>query len=160
MTCFSADNHETLRTHCAQAANKLLRKPDQARAIVNVANIFWNGKYIKDGEEVEIKDGKRVCECLKKALKIANQCMDQAAQLQLFIEILNQYLYFYEKGNDHINIQVLNQLIGKVKDDLPNLDMSDETEHIRTHFENTIEHLRNRIDNPEADEPSYTGIVL
>ncbi|CAD5125047.1 DgyrCDS13291 [Dimorphilus gyrociliatus] len=160
MTCFSTDNHETLRTHCAQAANKLLKKPDQARAIVNVANVFWNGKYIEDGREVEMKDGKRVCECLKKALKIANQCMDQAAQLQLFIEILNQYLYFYEKGNDHINIQVLNQLIGKIKDDLPNLDATDETELIRTHFENTIEHLRNRIENPETDEPSYTGIVL
>jgi vacuolar protein sorting-associated protein 35 len=42
-------------------------------------------------------------ECLKKALKIANQCMDPSLQVQLFIEILNRYIYFYEKENDAVS---------------------------------------------------------
>lgn len=41
-------------------------------------------------------------ECLKKALKIANQCMDPSLQVQLFIEILNRYIYFYEKENEAV----------------------------------------------------------
>lgn len=41
-------------------------------------------------------------ECLKKALRIAKQCMDPTVQVQLFVEILNRYLYFYEKGNDKV----------------------------------------------------------
>ena len=48
-------------------------------------------------------DGKRVMECLKKGLRIANQCMDNSVQVQLFIEILNHYTYFYEKGNDQVS---------------------------------------------------------
>lgn len=42
-------------------------------------------------------------ECLKKALKIANQCMDPSLQVQLFIEILNRYVYFYEKENEAVS---------------------------------------------------------
>lgn len=41
-------------------------------------------------------------ECLKKALKIANQCMDSSLQVQLFIEILNRYVCFYERENDAV----------------------------------------------------------
>ena len=41
---------------------------------------------------------KRVMECLKKALRIANQCMDSTLQVQLFVEILNRYLLYYESG--------------------------------------------------------------
>jgi len=41
-------------------------------------------------------------ECLKKALKIANQCMDSSLQVQLFIEILNRYICFYERENDAV----------------------------------------------------------
>lgn len=41
-------------------------------------------------------------ECLKKALKIANQCMDQSLQVQLFTEILNRYICFYERENDAV----------------------------------------------------------
>lgn len=51
---------------------------------------------------LQIRDGKRVMECLKKALKIANQCMDQSLQVQLFIEILNRYVCFYERENDAV----------------------------------------------------------
>ena len=46
-----------------------------------------------------MRDGKRVMECLKKWLRIANQCMDACVQAQLFVENLNHYVYFYENGN-------------------------------------------------------------
>lgn len=49
-------------------------------------------------------DGKRVLECLKKGLRIANQCMDPSVQVQLFVELLNHYLYSFEKGNEHVSI--------------------------------------------------------
>lgn len=49
-----------------------------------------------------MRDGKRVMECLKKGLRIANQCMDACVQVQLFVEVLNHYVYFYEKGNSQV----------------------------------------------------------
>ena len=135
---------------------------------------------------VQMRDSKRVLECLKKALRIANQCMDSAVQVQLFVEILNHYIYFYEKGNEQVReptyatrnsahqyrawvfkfaifnyscslqlfitlliitvlqvtVQVLNQVIAKIREDLPNLEANEETEQINKHFQNTLEHLR------------------
>ncbi|KAL7978919.1 hypothetical protein Chor_013408 [Crotalus horridus] len=139
MKCFGEENHEPLRTQCALAASKLLKKPDQCRAL---------------------HGGKRVMECLKKALKIANQCMDPSLQVQLFIEILNRYIYFYEKENEAVTIQVLNQLIQKIREDLPNLESTEETEQINKHFQNTLEHLRLRRESPESEGPIYEGLVI
>ncbi|XP_013395151.1 vacuolar protein sorting-associated protein 35-like [Lingula anatina] len=99
-------------------------------------------------------------ECLKKSLRIANQCMDSSVQVQLFVEILNHYIYMYEKGNDQMTVQVLNQLIGKIREDLPNLESNEETEQINKHFQNTIEHLRLRQESPENDGPTYEGLIL
>lgn len=44
MTCFTEENAEPLRTSCALAASKLLKKPDQCRAVVTCASLFWSGK--------------------------------------------------------------------------------------------------------------------
>jgi vacuolar protein sorting-associated protein 35 len=44
MTCFSEENAEPLRTNCALAASKLLKKPDQCRGVVTCASLFWSGK--------------------------------------------------------------------------------------------------------------------
>ena len=59
-----------------------------------------------------------------------------------------------------ITVQVLNQVIEKIREDLPNLEATEETEQINKHFVNTIEHLRLRQESPEADGPSYEGLHL
>lgn len=51
-----------------------------------------------------MRDGKRVMECLKKAGRIANQCMDKSVQVQLYVEILNSHIYFYEKGCSEVGL--------------------------------------------------------
>ncbi|XP_061321107.1 vacuolar protein sorting-associated protein 35-like isoform X4 [Pezoporus flaviventris] len=159
MKCFSEENNEPLRTQCALAASKLLKKPDQCRAVSTCAHLFWSGRNTdRNGEELH--GGKRVMECLKKALKIANQCMDSSLQVQLFIEILNRYIYFYEKENDAVTIQVLNQLLQKIREDLPSLESTEETEQINKHFLNTLEHLRLRRESAESEGPIYEGLIL
>jgi hypothetical protein len=55
MKCFSEENHEPLRTQCALAASKLLKKPDQGRAVSTCAHLFWSGRNTdKNGEEVKV----------------------------------------------------------------------------------------------------------
>lgn len=39
-----------MRTQCALAASKLLKKPDQSRAVALCAHLFWKGA--KDGKQV------------------------------------------------------------------------------------------------------------
>lgn len=42
-------------------------------------------------------------DCLKKCIRITKQCME-VVQVQLFVELLNYYVYFYERGNDNVSI--------------------------------------------------------
>jgi vacuolar protein sorting-associated protein 35 len=51
-----------------------------------------------------MRDGKQVLECLKKGVGIGNQCMDPCEQVQLFAELLNHYIYFYEKDNEQVSV--------------------------------------------------------
>ncbi|KDR18449.1 vacuolar protein sorting-associated protein 35 [Zootermopsis nevadensis] len=159
MSCFSEENHEPLRTQCALAASKLLKKPDQCRGVATCSHLFWSGKNVATKGQ-EMHEGKRVLECLKKGVRIGNQCMDPSVQVQLFVELLNHYIYFYEKDNNQVTVQMLNQLISKIREELPNLEANEETEQINKHFTNTLEHLRNRLESPESEGLSYDGLIL
>ena len=59
MTCFGEENHEPLRTQCALAAAKLLKKPDQCRAVGVCSHLFWSAKSA-DGEQKEVRLGSSV----------------------------------------------------------------------------------------------------
>lgn len=166
MSCFGEENAEPLRTQCALAASKLLKKPDQCRGVATCSHLFWSGKTAASAELAaaeggELRDGKRVLECLKKGVRIAKQCMDLSVQVQLFVELLNHYVFFFEKGNEQADVQIINQLIAKIKEELPNLEVSDEAEQINKHFTNTLEHLKGRIsDTLDSDAPSYEGLQI
>lgn len=51
MKCFGEENAEPVRTQCALAASKLLKKPDQCRGVATCCHLFWSGKT-NTGEEV------------------------------------------------------------------------------------------------------------
>lgn len=57
-----------------------------------------------------------------------------------------------------VSVQILNQVIGKIRDEIPNLEQSEESDQIKKHLSNTLEHLRNRVESPEGQ--SYQGLVL
>lgn len=59
-----------------------------------------------------------------------------------------------------VTVAMLNQVIAKIREELPNLESTEETEQISKHFTNTIEHLRNRVESPESEGVSYEGLVL
>lgn len=54
MSCFGEENHEPLRTQCALAASKLLKKPDQCRGVATCSHLFWSGKSSAEAGEVRI----------------------------------------------------------------------------------------------------------
>ena len=92
---------------------------------------------------MQLRDEKRVLDCLKKGVKIASQCMDSGTKAQLYVELLNKYIYFYEKFHSLITEEMLQELIKRVQTELPNLEGgSDEAEQINKHFENTLMHLK------------------
>ena len=51
------------------------------------------------------RNGKRVLECLQKALKIADSVMDQTVNIELFIEILERYIWYFQERNEMVIIE-------------------------------------------------------
>merc|ERR1719391_1496760 len=157
MTCFSEENHDPLRSQCALAAAKLLKKPDQCRGVLAVSHLFWSGaSRATNGKPT--KDGKKVLDCLKKGLKIAKQCMDPLVQVQLFVEILNHYVLFYEAGCEHVTIEMLTEIVKLVGEELASLEQGDESDQIGQHFNNTIEHMKLKRD--AEGSTLYKGLDL
>jgi vacuolar protein sorting-associated protein 35 len=91
---------ETLITKCAVHSSRLLKRFDQCRALILVAHLFWPEAVSgEDGTQV-YRDGKRVLECLQKALKIADTVI--SGNVELFVEVLERCVWFFEKGCDSV----------------------------------------------------------
>ncbi|CAL9246796.1 unnamed protein product [Arabidopsis halleri] len=117
MRVFNVENRDTLTHKATGYSARLLRKPDQCRAVYECAHLFW-------ADECEnLKDGERVVLCLKRAQRIADAVQQMAnasrgtsstGSVALYVELLNKYLYFLEKGNPQLTgdtIQSLAELI-------------------------------------------------
>ncbi|KAG0241486.1 Vacuolar protein sorting-associated protein 35 [Mortierella sp. GBA43] len=171
-SCFTVDHYDTLITKCALHGAKLLKKPDQCRAVYACSHLWW-GTITGQGEDSgegpqSYQDGKRVLECLQRALKIADSCMDSVTNVELFVEILNRYIYYFEKQNESVTIKYLNGLIDLINTNLGNMDNPDQhppssnssslvendpehiSEYVMTHFRNTLYHLERCKDSGDA----------
>ena len=122
-----------------------------------VSHLFWSGASQATGGK-PTKDAKKVNDCLKKGLKIAKQCMDPLVQVQLFVEILNHYVLFYEAGCESITVEMLSEIIKIVTEELAGLEHTDESQQIGQHFTNTVEHIRLRRD--AEGSKLYEGLAL
>jgi vacuolar protein sorting-associated protein 35 len=129
---FGKENYDTLITKCTLHASKLLKKPDQCRAVYLASHLWWatqiNAKGEEDPATVRIathlltglltypklyRDPKRVLECLQRALRVADACMDSAVSVELFVEILNRYVYYFDQQNEQVKLQDLSYQISR-----------------------------------------------
>ncbi|RCH99197.1 Vacuolar protein sorting-associated protein 35 [Rhizopus azygosporus] len=181
---FSLDNYDTLITKAALHSSKLLKKPDQCRGVYLSSHLWWATDRSVDGTENEkelFRDGKRALECLQKALKIADSCMDPVTNVELFVEILNRYIYYFEKGNEAVTVKYLNGLIDLINTNLSNMDNPDQhpptsnssslvdhhqgsvSDYVRRHFRATLLHLQSRKEqsgHSDWNGPKYDELDL
>lgn len=90
------------------------------------------------------RDGKRVLECLQRALRVADACMDTAVSVELFVEILNRYVYYFDQENDAVTTKYLNGLIELIHSNLNTSENMQGLESPRKHFQRTLEYIRSR----------------
>ncbi|XP_011034993.1 PREDICTED: vacuolar protein sorting-associated protein 35B-like isoform X2 [Populus euphratica] len=119
MNVFGVENRDALTHKATGHSAKLLKKPDQCRAVYACSHLFWVD------DQNGIKDGERVLLCLKRALRIANSAQQIAnatrgcsGPVTLFVEILNKYLYFFEKGNPQITSAAIQGLIELITNEM------------------------------------------
>ncbi|MCO5565984.1 hypothetical protein L7F22_019659 [Adiantum nelumboides] len=113
--CFGVDNYDTLITKAALHGAKLLKKPHQAKAVMMASHLWWqtelHGRKSGTSEKPLLRDGKRVLECLQKALRIANSCIDERSTIDIFCNALDQYLYYFEHGVEAVAPKYINSLV-------------------------------------------------
>ncbi|CAG8434801.1 11759_t:CDS:10 [Ambispora gerdemannii] len=161
---FGSENYDTLITKCALHGSKLLKKPDQCRAVYLASHLWWATEIYSRNEKspTELyRDGKKVLDCLQKALKIADSCMDSVTNVELFVEILNRYIYYFERQNEAVTVKYLNGLIDLINTNLSSIDNLDQhpptsassvlmepeggiSEFVVKHFRATLQHLSTR----------------
>ncbi|KAL9395116.1 hypothetical protein Peur_014401 [Populus x canadensis] len=119
MNVLGVENRDTLTHKATGYSAKLLKRPDQCRAVYACSHLFWVDE--KDG----IRDGERVLLCLKRALRIANAAQQMAnavsgtsGPVTLFVEILNKYLYFFEKGNPQVTSAAIQGLVELITNEM------------------------------------------
>ena len=81
--------------------------------------------------------------------------MDSGTKAQLYVELLNKYIFFAEKGHTGVTDEILQELVHRIREELPNID-PDESEQISKHFENTMYHVKVRQANGE--ELSFSNV--
>ncbi|CAO3624827.1 unnamed protein product [Cunninghamella blakesleeana] len=249
-TGFSKENYTSLITKAALHGSKLLKKPDQCRAVYLASHLWRNSDNdnniannsnsdhnnndlnddvhiddahnddvhndddknnnnieVEDEEENENKEdsdfndnddkenrnsnsdqeqqtlieNKRILECLQKALKIADSCMDPVVNLELFVEILNQCMFYFEQNNKMVTTKYINGLIEMIKASLSSLDDADEytftsssssilqqkdgismAKYVRRHFNSTLKLLKDRqeLGSNNDQDNKYKDIVI
>ncbi|KAF2655859.1 vacuolar protein sorting-associated protein 35 [Lophiostoma macrostomum CBS 122681] len=150
---FGKENYDTLITKCALHGSKLLKKPDQCRAVYLASHLWWATEIRALGEEDPkdlYRDGKRVLECLQRALRVADACMDAAVSVELFVEILNRYVYYFDQENDAVTTKYLNGLIELIHSNLQSNENASSLENPRKHFQRTLDYIASR---------EYEGVV-
>ncbi|KAK5170718.1 hypothetical protein LTR04_004451 [Oleoguttula sp. CCFEE 6159] len=150
---FSKENYDTLITKAALHGSKLLKKPDQCRAAYLASHLWWATEIRAKGEEdpkALYRDGKRVLECLQRALRVADACMDTAVSVELFVEILNRYVYYFDQENDAVTTKYLNGLIELIHSNLQTNEATSALDNPKRHFQRTLDYIASR---------EYEGVV-
>lgn len=148
-TChiFEEENRDTLAHKASSYCSKLLRRKDQCLAVLACSHIFWQEG---EGKRV-VQDGRGVMASLKKALRIAHAAQQQGVLLErasdestipghLFVDILNSYVYYYDKGVPGISAETVNQVIELAASEVHS-DVCKSDVQLQSFFQKTIQHI-------------------
>lgn len=174
---FGADNYDTLITKAALHGSKLLKKSHQATAVLYASHMWWQSERDGDSDSVNAKpplrDGKRVLECLQKSLRIATGCIDELTSVQLYVDALDRYIYYFEQGVEAVTPKYINSLVELITSNIDAVHSTDvhpssasppglvdgvnSPDLIVKHFKNTLRYIQSKQAQHAArgnDEPA------
>jgi len=156
--CFEEGDYEVLITRTTQYSAKVLKKVDQSRLVLLCSRLFYQMEN-HEGEGV-YTNPKRVLECLQRSLKIANGCMTSSANLVLFVDILDNYLFYFKNNNPIITDKFLSGLIALIKDHRENMvDTNGNEEEVESYFTQIIAHIK-RMKMSKEHEERFASVIV
>lgn len=145
---FTAESRESLVHKTTAYSARLLKKPDQVRAVADCAHLFWG----PDGVDGAARDATSTVTCLKKALKIAGGVQQASLggvgggggdALRLFIEVMNKYLYFFERGCPGVDASILQGLLEIINGELAGEEHGVAPD-IQAYYGATVRHIKHQ----------------
>jgi len=159
---FEKGDYESLITKTAQCGARLLKKPDQCKIIMLCSHLFYRNDAsdeISKDKSSSYRNPQRVLECLQRSLKIADACMASSSNLQLFIDILEEYIYFFEKQNPAITDTFVSGLIALINELIDSMrDYSDATIQAQTHYRHILHYIAKKKQS-EGEMGRFRSIV-
>jgi len=134
-------NYENLVTRATQHSSKLLKKPDQCRMVCLCAHLFWSPPE-GEGGGAGYQKPKELLECLQRSLQIADMCMPMSCEL--FVYILNHYIFFFERRVPSVVPTFLNSLIALINEHIASMEKGEARASVENHFMNTLRHIASR----------------
>ncbi|KAH9048801.1 vacuolar protein sorting-associated protein 35 [Lactarius hengduanensis] len=199
---FGTDNYDTLITKAALHGAKLLKKPHQASAVHLASHMWWqettlgrngcteSGKALITLNSTDNlrklqyphQDSKRVLECLQKSLRIANSATEEIVMVQLYVDTLDQYLFYLDRGATAVMPKFVNSLVELITASIDTINTPDvhpsqrapagllegvqTPEMITRHFRNTLLHIQAKKSTAEGtqgtrwDDVDIVGALL
>jgi len=139
---FNATDYEALSTKVTQFAARLVKKVDQCRMVMWCSYLFYDydGGY---------QNPQRALECLQRSLKIADICVSSSpVNLQLFIDILETYLYHFERLNPIISDKFISGLVALINEHIGNIGGNPMVSDVKSHFSLIVKHIGDKSSDP------------
>lgn len=106
INCLSQEKFIQLTNSLVQYSQTLQKRSEQCLAILNCSHLYYTDVN---------KDINKVQDCLVKAKRFADFAMSNPQNLNLFVFILNKYLFYIEKGCENLKIDNINDIIEIIK---------------------------------------------
>lgn len=93
------------------------------------------------------RNPQRVLECLQRGLKIADACsMSSSSNVQLFVEILDYYVYYYEIENPSITDKFVSGLIALINEHFESIGVTGSTSiaETRAFYEQILDQIKRK----------------
>lgn len=108
-------DYEGLIMSVSKFAAKMSKQPEQCEMVTRCSHLFYVLDH--DGSTVVYANPQRSLECLQRSLKLANACTTvDITNLRLFVDLLDVYLYFFEKKNPLITGNYITGLASLIKE--------------------------------------------
>jgi vacuolar protein sorting-associated protein 35 len=136
-----------------QFSQTLPKRSEQTLAILNCSHL-----YMTDFNN----DLTKVQDCLTKAKRFADFAMSNPQNLNLFVSILNKYLFFIEKGVDSLKVDNINDIIELIRNHILTIKTESANSaflsEIERYFDTTIEIIKTRKNS--ANHKIFEEIIV
>lgn len=146
----SSEQYESFTTKTAQYSAKMTKKQEQCQLVALCAHLFYPVR--SSGVAVKYSNPQRALECLQRCLKLADACTNSnPAHVTLFVDLLEHYVFFFEKGNPSVAHTYISGLIALIKEHLNSLVGSESLSEAKEHFQEIIRYILRK--KAETDSP-------